>query len=148
LKFFWGLALNRHIKFIISLLFVLSAQIVNASIETNRKITTAYSNSFLQQAKANKAVELLQTHLSEDTQDSSNWSLLGKAYLQDNQNAKAVDAYKNAVKVASNEEAPAINYSLAQAQAKNLQTEDAKKSLKLAVTNTLARPAKAASKTC
>jgi hypothetical protein len=124
--------LKRHTKFIISLFIVIGAQIANASIETNRKITSAYANSFLQQANVNKAIKLLQAHLSEDPQDSSNWSLLGKAYLQDNQAAKAVDAYKNAVKVASNEEAPAIHYSLAQAQAKNLQAEDAKKSLKLA----------------
>jgi hypothetical protein len=129
--------LNRHIKIILSLFIVVSAQVANASIDTNRKITSAYANSFLQQASVNKAIELLQAHLSEDPQDSSNWSLLGKAYLQDNQAAKAVDAYKNAVKVASNEEAPAIHYSLAQAQAKNLQAEDAKKSLKLAASDPL-----------
>lgn len=103
-----------------------------ANLDTNRKITDVYAKAYLQQKNPTKAVELLQDYLKEDPSGASTWSLLSKAHMQAGQSDSAISAMQNAVKYATNDEAPAFNYLLAEVQASSGKAEDAKKSLKLA----------------
>lgn len=119
---------------------ILSSNSVQAGIQTDRKVTMIFVQSFEELKRNDLAIQYLEKHLREDEASAEIWGYLAKKYLDAQRPEKAAEAFGKAAQYASSADVAVYNYQRASASAQAKQVDQARNYLTVAANDPTVKP--------